>query len=90
MKEIEEVHENSAHIEELIIQTTDGDRYVFLLLPWYEYPVFSHRHIPRENGRKSMINNLPERIKEHLYNEHGGYCTMKTENQEPDMVESLF
>lgn len=90
MKTIEEVYEKSAHIDELIIETEDADRYVFLILPWYDYPVFSHRHITHDNGRKSMINNLPQKIEEHLHDEYGGYCTMKTEKIKPDIVESLF
>jgi len=79
-KEIRETHFKEAHIDEIIIETEDNDKYVFLDLPWYDDPLFCHRFSPTENKR-TFTNRLPYCVKEHMHQEHSGYSVMKTEEK---------
>lgn len=89
-KKIKNTYLISAHIDEIVIQTDDDDRYIFLQFPWYEYPLFSHRYVPSEGGKRTYRNTLPEAIENYMYEEFGGYYGMSVEENEIPVENVLF
>lgn len=59
----------------MTFETGDETFYVFWILPWFNYPVFSHRY--EEEGvvkhTDSRNFNLPNKVEERLWEEYGGY-----------------
>lgn len=66
--------------------TDDLTRYVFWDLPWYDYPIFSHREHKTQSGSKVSMDEtgglihtdsgnytLPTAIREALFEKYGGF-----------------
>ena len=79
-KQVDKKYLRETHVDQIILETDDSDRYIFLDLPWYDKPLFSHRFTPTENKR-TFVNRLPESVKVHMHETHGGYAVMRTDEQ---------
>lgn len=75
MKAVTDVERNKREYEQIIINTDDGDEYVFCWFLWTDYPIFAHRGTYDEDGNKSRTytNRLPERVEETIIDMYGGY-----------------
>lgn len=68
----------------LTFVTDDNTMYVFWDLPWYNYPVFSHREYRKDSDKPideaggvihtdSRNFNLPDQVEESIWDKYGGY-----------------